>query len=502
MGQYYYPISALINAIASAIVFLVVFVRNPRSPLNRSFSLFAFSVGFWSLNYFFWQISKTPENALFWCRVLMAGAIFIPSSFLHFCVTLIDERKKYLKVVAFWYFVSLLFFILDFFPIYIPNVMPRMIFPYWPTAGIAYTPFLAMFIGVTIYSHVLLFKHYRRLSGVKRNQIKYVFLGTAIGFIGGSTNYPLWYNINVLPIGNALVAVYVVTIAYAIVAYRLMDIKIVVTRAGIFTIVYTLVLGIPLSLMGWGKPWLYMLFGSSWYWAPLILAIILATSGPYIYLYLQRRAENALLRHQRQYQSALRELSKTMTRIRDLDKLVEAIVSTIINTVKVSSIAIFLKDEEYQSFKLKAYHPKEPKSLFKEFISLDNTIISKLSSERRPLLSEEIPSVKDFCPNAGLILPCFEEDSLLCFIVLGAKPNGQIYTQDDTAVFEILSYSTALAIENCLFWKQIEDRQRKTRLQEMDTYSYSLAHEIDNPMTIILGNSDLLKILIKDLGIT
>jgi len=85
------------------------------------------------------------------------------------------------------------------------------------------------------------------------------------------------------------------------------------------------------------------------------------------------------------------------------------------------------------------------------------------------------------------------EDSLLAFIILGSKPNNQIYTPDDVIIFETLSYQTALAIENCRFWKEIDDRQRKARLQEMDTFSYSLAHEIDNPMTIILNLSRFLK---------
>jgi signal transduction histidine kinase len=78
-------------------------------------------------------------------------------------------------------------------------------------------------------------------------------------------------------------------------------------------------------------------------------------------------------------------------------------------------------------------------------------------------------------------------------MVFGSKPNHQMYTSDDVLVFETLSYSTSLAIENCRFWREIEDRQRKARLEEMDTYSYSLAHEIDNPVQIILGHAGHLK---------
>ena len=83
----YYPISALINAVTSSIVCIFVLVKNPKSKLNRTFSLFAFSVAFWSYSYYFWQESDNNTSAIFWCKVLMAGAIFIPSTLFHFSIT-------------------------------------------------------------------------------------------------------------------------------------------------------------------------------------------------------------------------------------------------------------------------------------------------------------------------------------------------------------------------------------------------------------------------------
>jgi len=270
-----------------------------------------------------------------------------------------------------------------------------------------------------------------------------------------------------------------------------MDIKIALTRAGIFIIVYTLVLGIPFWLGYVTKSWL----------PSTSLAVLLATLGPFIYQYLRRRTEAILLKDQRRYQTALRELSKTMTRIRELDKLLKMIVLTVVDTVKVSYAGIYLKDEEHKSYRLKHYYPKREQARFQEFIPLDAGLIELLNQQKRPLSSEEIGAQGKISLGSGLVIPCFMEDELLGLLVLGAKPNNQMYTPDDIIVFETLSYSTSLAIENCIYWKEIEDRQRKARLQEMDTYSYSLAHEIDNPMQVILGQSGLLeKEFIKDIA--
>jgi signal transduction histidine kinase len=413
----------------------------------------------------------------------MAGAIFIPSSFLHFSLILIDQRQKYLKTIFFGYLASLFFLLLDFTPLFVKEVRQRLFFNYWPTAGIAYALFLVFFIGLTIYAHVLMYKSFRQVDGLKRNQIKYVFLGTAVGFLGGSTNYPLWYNIPIPPLGNIFVAAYVLLVAYAIIKYRLMDIKIVLTRAGIFIIVYGLVLGIPFWIGSTTKSW----------FLATSLAVVLATLGPFIYSYLRRQAEQIILREQHRYQAVLRELAKTMIRIRDLDQLLKVVVSTVVDTVKISSGGIYLRDELQKAFVLKHYLPQTAKYNFPELIPLDSVLVDVLNKQKRPLLHEELGDVGLSAESAGLVVPSIIENNILAFMLLGTKGDNQMFTADDVLIFETVSYSTSLAIENCHFWKEIEDRQRKARLQEMDTYSYSLAHEIDNPMQVIIGQTDLLQ---------
>jgi signal transduction histidine kinase len=265
-----------------------------------------------------------------------------------------------------------------------------------------------------------------------------------------------------------------------------MDINVVLTRAGVFLFVYLFVLGIPFWLGHTTKLW----FPST------ILAVSLATLGPFIYQSLRRRAEDIILRDQRHYQRALRELSATMTRIRDLPQLTETIASTVVNTVRASFCAFYLKEDAYKAFVFKNCYPLSARSRFRDSVPPESNIIKLLEGQRKPLLGEEIGEQKEINLDSGMIIPVSMEDELFGFMVLGSKPNSQMYTPDDVLVFETLSYSTSLAIENCIFWKEIEDRHRKARLQEMDTYSYSLAHEIDNPMQVVLGHAELLK---KDL---
>jgi signal transduction histidine kinase len=486
----FWALGGLINGIASSIFGLFVYLKNPKNPSNRLWVLFASAVAFWSYSYFLWQISTESSQALFWCRSLMLGAIFIPVTFLHFLLVWLEIYQNKKKLLFVSYCISLIAFILNFTPFFVKEVSPILFFKYWPRAGITYLPFLIFWAWLVFYCWYIMFQAMSTSSPAKRNQIKYVLLGAIIGFSGGFTNYPLWYGIKIPPYGNILVSVYVGLMAYAIIKYHLLDIKVALTRAGIFAVVYTIVLGIPFVL-GY-RYGLWQL--ATW------ITVFLASAGPFVFIYLRRRAEDIILKDQRRYQKALRELSKTMTRIRELDKLLKMIVLTVVDTVKVSYAGIYLKDDEYKSYSLKHCYPQKEKSRFQEFVPLDSPLIKLLYQQKRPLMHEEIGSITGLSLDSSLVIPCFMEDDLLGFLVMGSKPNHQIYTADDVLVFETLSYSTSLAIENCRFWKEIEDRQRKARLQEMDTYSYSLAHEIDNPMQIILGQAGLLqKYLLKEL---
>jgi len=479
MNPYAFPPFA--TAIIISAIGIFVFARNKKSNIHRVFSTFSLVTIIWLFGYGMMYLTKDSNRALFWARTGFLGIIFIPILSYHFISTFLNLKNK--KSLVIIYLLSIPSLLLSYTS-YIYNGIGSYFWGYYPTAGKIYSLFLFMFVILFGKGLWLLFVHYRKETGVRKEQIKYLGLGFAVGTLGAIdylAKYPLFYNI--YPFGYICALAFYSIIAYAIIKYRLMDIKVALTRAGIFTVVYTLILGIPFWLGYVTKSWL----------PATSLAVLLASSGPFIYTYLRRHAEDIILKDQRRYQKALRELSKTMTRIRELDKLLKMIVLTVVDTVKVSYAGIYLKDEEYKSYGLKHCYPQKEKTHFQDFIPSNSPLIKMLYQQRRPLMQEEIASIPNLSLDSGLAIPCFMEDELLGFLIMGSKPNHQMYTADDVLVFETLSYSTSLAIENCRFWREIEDRQRKARLQEMDTYSYSLAHEIDNPVQIILGEAGFLK---------
>jgi hypothetical protein len=227
----FYAASALVNLITGACLCLAIFSKEKRNKIDIYFALFAFCACIWSTGYFFWQISVSYAAALLWSRFLIAGAIGIALTYLHFVfefLNLTESKKKFLKIVD---IVFLFFFLADLTPIMVRSVEPKLFFRFWPVPGWAFHIYLALWLGCIFYSTLFLHRAYKVSQGIFKKQIRSLYAGVSIGFIAGSFNYFLWYNIPVPPVTNILVSLYFILVFYAIVRYKFFNIKVIATEA-------------------------------------------------------------------------------------------------------------------------------------------------------------------------------------------------------------------------------------------------------------------------------
>ena len=517
----FYALSGLINGLTSTIFGLFVYLKHKRNPVNRSYGLLSLGIAVLGYSYFFWQISRTPHEALFWLRWLTVGSIFIPSFFLNFIFTFLRIQKERRKTINLVFLSSVFFSFFYASPLLIKDIGPKLIFRFWPEAGALYSVFLVFFFACVIYACYMMFSVYRKSAGTGyiKNQLKLMLFASLLGFIGGSTNYPLWYNFPVLPAGTILVAIHVLILAYAIVKYRLMDIAIVITRTTIFALLFALVLGLPFLITAWSKGWFIELLGANWWLGPLALMAVLAASGPFIFFYLEKKALSILLHEQHRYQDILRHAAVDMTRIRNLQKLLDFIIDLFNDAVRITHSAIYLFDTNAGMFLLKAgfnLQKSQPDS-----IAENNTLIIWLEEHKEPLVYEEIKRKSEDNPGsiydeltqqleslgAAVVLPCLLEGKLLDVLILGDKVSGKIYTAEDLDNFSELGREVALATENALLYGYIEEeiRQRSKQLIEVEnqlvqaekmatvgTLAGGVAHEINNPLAAILTNAQML----------
>jgi signal transduction histidine kinase len=248
----YFAISALVNLITSSVLFITMMSKSGRTKYDNWFAGFCFGTMVWSLGYFFWQISGTESSAIFWTRFLMSGATIVGLTYLQFVLSYLN--KKTFRVVDALF---ALFFFLSFGPWIVKTVEPRGGFQFWPVPGYVFHVFLAIWIFSVLYSTYSLYRSFIVSEGLRRRQIGLLFFGMAIAFISGSTNYFLWYGINIPPYANVVVTIYPALIFYAILRYRFFNIKVFATQ------IFTLML---VSLSVWqyfaGRANLYVMVGS------------------------------------------------------------------------------------------------------------------------------------------------------------------------------------------------------------------------------------------------
>ena len=335
LTQKIYNISSLITCVGSVFLGLLVYSKNKNKEINRRYLFMSVIASLWSFSLFLWGISTDYKIVLLWAKVLHFWATFLPVTFLHFILEFLGQVKQKKKVLIFGYIISAIIALTAPTNLFIKDVKDRFLFKLWPVPGVIYPLFLLLFFICLFYAFYLLFKAFKRSEGSLRQQLKYIITGGIISFVGGSTNYFLFYNIFIIPFGNAFVFLYILIYAYAIVRYRLMDIRIAFTRAGIFLVVYTVVLGIPFIVLyrtGSG------LLATS-------LAVIFATMGPLIYRFLQMKAESVILAQQRRYQKILLQAAIGMVTEHNLARLSKLMVYILKSTIKLNFTAIFIIDK-------------------------------------------------------------------------------------------------------------------------------------------------------------
>jgi signal transduction histidine kinase len=213
---------------------LVIAFRGWQQKDNRLFMVWLFITAFWALACWRFHSIADHDQALFWARILAVSSLYIPLLLIHWTLHFLKlyKTKKYTRAVVWFSYMFVIFLtIIGFSPWHeylVAGVAPKLFYPFWPERGILYTiSIFYMYGGVGGYATYLLFLKYRQVRDniEKKKQFFLVFMGTAVSFVSGATNFLLWFDIPVPPIGNALIPAIVCFHGYAIIKHHLFNVK-------------------------------------------------------------------------------------------------------------------------------------------------------------------------------------------------------------------------------------------------------------------------------------
>ena len=496
MAYLYFPYSGLINAVTSCILGVFVLSKNYKSATNRRFAYFAFSVTFWAFNYFLWLMSKNYDSALFFIRSAMVGAILIPATYGYFTSRLLEIDRTFRDSANF--IIAFILICFSFSPLFIERVEPRMFFSFWPVPGYLFHVMLLYFVIHVVQAIWDVWDGLQNALGVKREQIRFVFIGTVIGYVGGCTNYFLWYDLPIPPYLNVLVSVYIFCVSYAIVRHQLMDIKFIIKKTIVFAGLFIAAYATFAFFAYLGTNFFESFTESRWIaMVPSVLVIVLILRP--LEILLRNITDKYLFQKKYDYKELLKTFTNEVLTVLDLGELVDITVRKLSDIVKLENTSILLRDEESEEFKLvsttgslDSEYKLSNGDILVDYLASKNLLLINSYSEKA--YSEGVTSrMKDF--QGELVMPLVHHNKMIGILSFGKKKSDEEFTQDDIDILTALSRTLSIAIANALLFDKLSQAQAQAAQREkmavIGTLSAGINHEICNPLGIARGQCEM-----------
>ena len=388
----YFILSAYINTFTSMACCIFILSSNLKSKINQSFVYFTLAIAFWAALRPLWMVGPNKTEVLFFMRISMIAAIFIPITFLHFTVHLINEYEKHKNTIYALYTIGLLIASTGFSRLFITVGEQRLVFDYFPSAGPTFTLMTIEFIIVVSYGLFLIHQKLKTISGPQHHRLKHVFYGILITYIGGMTNFPLVYNIPILPVGDVLVSAYTVFITYAIFRYQLMDIRLPLKKSLVYTILITVITVLYLACVYIMEHIIQSIVGYKSLLVSMGFAIIIALVFTPLKNFIQTFIENAFFRgsyaHIAEENELLRREIAQTERLKSIAILAGGLAHEIKNPL--TALKTF---SEYLPLKM------DDKAFLQKFASIINHEVTRIDTLVHELLNFAKPAAVQLKPS-------------------------------------------------------------------------------------------------------
>ena len=500
---FHYLLSYLLVGGALSALSIFIYARSDDSPLFKTFSFYNLAIAWWCFFSVPAILAYNGQVAVYWCRTFIAGAIFIPTLFLHFAYLLLGylTKRKYRTILAISYLASFVFLLFDFTPLFIASAEAKQTLRSYTVPGPLFHLHVIHFFIVMFYGEVLFLREYLREKGVvEGRKYLYFFITAFIATVGGGGNYLPVYRLEypvINPFGTYLILLYAFTVTYIIFKYNFLNVEVIIKKtiifASLFIVVFGIFVGITLltqEIIAGGR--LLGLAVSS-----IAIIFVLRPLGDF----LAGVTDKYLFQKKYDYRQLLRTFSDEVLTVLDLEKLVSLTVNKLVETVKLENAAIMLHHNDIEEYRIISsaglgeaeYELSDSEGVVRYLLENKQHVLYEDPGRNNPLRADVQKVMRDL--QSALIIPLLLREDMVGILTLGKKKSDEEFTQDDIDILLPLARSLSIAITNAQLFEKLSEAQAQAAQREkmavIGTLSAGINHEICNPLGIARGQCEM-----------
>jgi len=500
-----------------------IILQNKKSLINLAYMLTCIAAGIWLTGVGAIYTSLQQDVSFFWGRFYsFLGIIFVTPAVYFFSVcwrkTLpwpqtTKASAGQAKSVIFNYLTAFIFYL--FFANSRLFIEGMWSYPwgFYPKAGKLYVIFILWFylvMSASIKNFVHVYRKER--IPIRKRQSKLLIIAFSIAFLGSVEFLP---NYGIALYLSAFVPIFIciTIVGYSVIRYKLMDIETVIHKTIAWFLANLVLLTPFVFLIYFTRGWHANLgktgtFGLLSLFSLLFLFFVRA---------FQPRVDHFFQRRRYRLEETAGRFTKDVVHLRDFNNLIELIEKTIKDTLYSQRIDIFIYNDSKKAYELvnRGNDPGQILSLSREdaflrWLTKNDKIVHKdFIDIDHPEYTDVLGRAKDYFNMSRTIvaIPLVLNNKLLGIINLFKKANLKRYTALDFHFLTIFKNQSAIAISNSLLYENMEERVRQRsrelvdvqkqliqaeKLATVGTLAGGVAHEINNPLTAILTNVQML----------
>ena len=345
---------------------------------------------------------------------------------------------------------------------------------------------------------------YRRTASyLLRKQMNWVLAGSLLSVVPFAAVYGVPYFLGVTPgvwmnLSALSLAVLPVTIAYAIVRYRLLDIEIVLERGAAYTLATAVLAGSYFGIAALVGDWFRTSFPGGGTLGLVIAVVATGVLFQPLERWIRARLERYLLPRRYDYRDALAEFGRELGAQSDLDGMIRSLLDQLSRTLRVEKAAVFLASgtDDAASFELRGSVGIPGGESARDFGFLNvfsggNTARSGMNdclffqgSEKEREREFQRAGIGDSAGQAAVAqlglhyyFACRSRNRVVAVLAVGKTREGEFLWDEDVALVRTLAGYLAIAVENAGLLTSLV--AKATQFEKLQEFSQNILESIN-----------------------